>query len=266
MASYFGSEFLFGGVSSVKYDIRFYEIDSSNSTTTGKGGVQGVISSDVIFRKSKTRFYTLSTNTPLEIDIQVGCGSPVNRQQESLIKSWLMGARNYKKLQPVQSDMQSYYYNCIITDCVNNYVGNVLYGFTFHAVCDAPYGWEEAKTLTKNYVAGANNDVFNFYNASADNDYLWPSFNFTLNGTGTGLTITNGSESNRQTIFTGLSYNEIITADCDNEILTSSTGLNRFPNFNFTFLRLIPGMNTLTLNGGISQFQLITQFARVIGG
>ena len=176
-----------------------------------------------------------------------------------------MGSRGYKKLQPVQSDMQSYYYNCIITKITNNYIGNALYGFNIHAECDAPYAWEEAKTLTKNYAMGANNDAFTFYNNSADNDFTWPIFTFTLNGTGTGLTITNGTENNRQTIFTGLSYYEVITVDSDNEIITSSTALNRVPNFNFNYLRLIPGMNVLTLNGGISQFTMTTQAARVIG-
>ena len=265
MASFYASEFLYGGISSTKYGVRIFEINDSGGTTTSDGGTATTIYKDLIFRRSKTNFYGSSTSTPLEFDITIGSYLPIPGIQQSLLKSWLIGSKNYQHFQVVQDDLSNIYWNCIFTKATDTHVGNLVQSFSFHAECDAPWAWEEAKTISKNYITTVN-DTFSFYNSSADNDYMYPLTSFTMSSIGSSVIITNITDNNRQVIFTSLSPNEVIAVDNYNKILTSSTGLLRLGNSNLTFFRLCPGYNSINISGDISNFTMTTQNARKVGG
>jgi phage-related protein len=260
---FYGAEFVYGGVSSVNYDLRIMNFGSSEGDSNAGGDVS--IISDWIVRRPKAFYFGRSQNTPLEFDFTVGSFNPVPGWMRSKIENWLIGSMNYMPLQIIQDDIQIVTYNVIITKATNKYIGNLNYAINLHAYCDAPWGFESLKTFTKSYVlVGVKNETFNFYNGSDNPDYLYPSISFTLDFLGTDFTLTNNSEV-RSSIFTGLSTGETITID-DKFQITSSTGLHRMSNFNKKFFRLLPGMNSITILGSIYNFSMAYQFARKIGG
>lgn len=67
-----------------------------------------------------------------------------------------------------------------------------------------------------------------------------------------------------------LSSNELITVDNQNEIITSSTGLNRFKNLskgeNQGYFSLAHGINKLECHGLLDYLKITYQFAVRLGG
>jgi hypothetical protein len=266
MNNFYGSEFIFDGVPSSRYDLRIFDLETGGKSS-GNAGAESTIYEEFLYRKNRSNFFGRATNTNLEFDITVGSFNPISAMDRNLAQTWLTSRMEYKKFKIIQSDMIDYYFNVIFEKASNEYVGNLNQAFTLHARCDSGYAWEYPKTLTKSYTGGGvTNESFTIYNSSADPDYNYPIVDFTLNGVGTSFVLTNTSDNNRQYSFTGLSANENINTDNYNEILISSTGLFRLSKFNLHWFRLIPGFNSLNILGGISEFKLTTQYARKVGG
>lgn len=262
MSRFNGAEFLYNNQSSLLYDLRIGEFESTGKQEY-ESGIESEISSDIIYRRSKVNYYGRSVNKPLEIDFTAISFDALSVEDQSLAKAWLLGASKYVPLRIIQDDMSQIYYNCLITKANDIKVGNLGYGFSLHAVCDAPWAWEEQKILNKNYTSGGvETDSFSFFNSSVSQDYLYPTVIFTLNGIGTEISIYNVSDSNRLFHFSGLLAGETITANCYDKILTSSTGLYRLSLFNKNWFRILPGSNTISLVGAISNLQIIYQFAK----
>ena len=257
-----GAEFIYDGVSSINWDLRIITFDTSGKSEE-ESGIESVLATDVIYRKSKVNYYGRSHNTPLSISMTVGSFTPVSMDDLSLIKGWLLGSSNFVPLQIVQDDMSGIYYNAIITKATDTHVGNFAYAMNLSIQCDAPWAWEEEKTLNKNYISGGVEiDSFSFYCDSVDQDYLYPTIQFTLNGIGTEFSLYNATDNNRLFKFTGLLAGETITANCYDKILTSSTGLYRLSTFNKNWFRLLQKDNIISLIGAISNFQMTYQFAK----
>ena len=217
----------------------------------------------LLYRKSRVNYYGRSHNTQLTFPMTVGSFEPISADDINLIKGWLLGSSNFTKLQIVQDDMSGIYYNAIITKATDTHVGNMAYALNLNVVCDAPWAWQEQQTLNKNYGSGGvTSDSFSFYCDSVDQDYLYPTIQFTLNGIGTEFSLYNVTDKNRLFHFSGLLAGETITANCYDKILTSSTGLYRLSTFNKNWFRLLQGDNSLSLVGAISNFQMTYQFAK----
>jgi phage-related protein len=101
---------------------------------------------------------------------------------------------------------------------------------------------------------------------SADADYEKPIIAFTTNSIGNAFTITNTTDDSRQFIFTGISPLETITVNNRLQTIVSSLSLARASTFNKKFFRLVPGLNSINIAGGISNFTMTTQNAMKIGG
>jgi phage-related protein len=266
MASFFGSEFIFDGVPSSAYDLRILDFSSSGGVTNGPMGSDATIVQKQIFRRSRPYFYGRSTNVNLEFDITVGSLDPLSSMNRSAIESWLIGRMNYLPLQIVQSDMSNVTFNVIFNKGTNAYVGSVNRGMTLHAYCQDPWGYEASKTLTKTYANNIINDTFTFYNGSADSDYLKPVISFNMNAASTSIAITNITDNGRITQFDNLLSWEVITMDSNRGTIASNTGLMRMANFTSKkFFRLVPGLNTINILGGVYSFVMTYQFAKKIG-
>jgi phage-related protein len=80
------------------------------------------------------------------------------------------------------------------------------------------------------------------------------------------VSITNLDDSNRVFSFTGVSPNEVLTVNNSLQTISSSTGLIRLSYFNKHFLRLVPGVNRLRIQGNVGSVAMTTQFvAKKIG-
>lgn len=261
---YFGSEFIFNYKSSTDFDLRILDFETSG-VQNSPAGAETTIVQKWVYRKQKPYHFGNIRNTPLEINLTVGSLDPIAGYDRSEIETWLLGQNSYLPLQIVQEDLSNVYYNIIFDKAENVYVANMHQGVRLHGICDSPWAWEFPITITKTYVAPAN-ESWNFYNSSDDNDYLYPIIVFTTSGIGNSFSLTNTSDSNRIFSFTGISAGETITVDCNKQTIVSSTGLLRMPTFNKKFFRLIPGMNTITISGGISSMTMTYQNCRKIGG
>ena len=163
--------------------------------------------------------------------------------------------------------MQTSYFDCIFNEPKTVRNGNQIYGFNAEVVCNSAFGWETPKTTTYTYSASVVDSSVVFNNRSDDSgNYLYPNLVITMNNIAGGLSITNSSDSNRVFSFAGLSGNEVLTINCGLETLVSSTGLKRLSNFNKNFLRLVPGINNLRIQGNVASIAMTTQYvAKKIG-
>lgn len=262
-----GKSFLFDDIPSENYDLRILNFETGG-LKDGPAGSDLTIHQKWPYRKSKPYYYGRSQNIPLEFDFTVGSESAISGDMRNIIEDWLLGQSGYSPLQIIQDDLDGIIFNVIFTKASTKYVGNLNYALTLHAQCDAPWGFAYPQTLTKTYSGSAIvNETFDFYNESADADYLYPEITFFTSDIGTSFSLTNlTDDTTRAFSFTDISAGELMTVDCDRQIISSSTGLLRMPNFSRKFFRLLPKNNSLTMVGGITSFTMTYQFAKKVGG
>ena len=105
---------------------------------------------------------------------------------------------------------------------------------------------------------------FDFINNSDDEDIMRPKLQFICGSTGGDISITNITNNNNIISFTGLSANEIITIDEFGQ-LSSSTGENRYNNWNKNRLYMLFGKNQINVTGNITSISITYQNARRVG-
>ena len=263
--SFFGSPFLYDGKQSEIYDLRLFEFSPSSPTNSPAGGDVS-ISEQYLYRLPKPYFYGRYYQSCLEFDFTVGSFNYIDGQTRHAIESWLLGRHTYLPLRIVQDDIGDFIFNCIITQASQNYVGNLNYGLTLHAKCDSPWATQVQPTLTKTYADALMSETFTYLNSSAYDGYNRPSITFTMGSMATYFSIINASDNNREFRFDTLTPLETITVDNERGIITSSiSGQLRISNFNKNFLRLVQGVNNLTLSGYITNFTLDATFFKGIG-
>ena len=262
---FYASSFQYDGVPSEKYGLEISEIGSSSESSSSASNPMEIYERR-LYRRATPFFYGLSPSENLSFDISVNSlVGDIDTEKSKIIQAWLFSQRKYKKLFIIQPDMTNSYYNCFFNNPEITQVGNSIVGYRASVVCDSPYGWRFPKTLTNNYTGVTVDSTFTFYNSSDDKGaYLYPSLILTMNSSGGNITITNQSDSSRVTSFTGLSSGEIITTDSSLQTLSSSTDLKRMSNFNKKFLRLIPGVNVLRVQGNIQKLEMTYQFVAKI--
>ena len=259
--AFYARFFQFDGVPSETYGLTISEVDASaNSSTMGSASMEMV--SRKIYRRATPYFYGGTPSENLSFDISItAIDEDIDAEKSQLIQKWLFSSRKYKKLLIIQPDMQDRYYNCIFNNPQIVRVGNIIRGYTATVQCDAPYSWAFPKTVEYTYSSPVTDASIVFNNVSDDRgSYLYPKTVLTVSNVGGNITITNQNDSNRQFSFTGLSANEVITVDNSLQILTTSLGIRRMGNFNKKFLRLIPGLNNLRIQGNIAKLSITSQF------
>jgi len=262
--SFFGKSFIFDGKSSEEYNLYISSSDGENARLTGAGDIELI--TQKVFRRNSPYLLGVTPSPVLQFDIEITSPLEIMADEMGYIMSWIFGQTEYKKLQIVQADMYDFYYNCFITSPKVIKVGNKTIGFSGTVICDRPYGTMYPKTLTKTYATPTVNDTFVFNNISQNNFYEFPTVAFTLNATGTSITITNNTDSSRAFTFTGLTSLETITVNNDLSIITSSLTLNRLSTFNKNWFRLLKGANSLTITGAPSSVSITYSPAVKIGG
>ena len=267
--AFYASSFQFDGIPSETFGLLISEIDGS-SVDSSMGSSSMDILNQKIYRKSTPYLYgmTPSQNLSFEISANTQHSDEIDAEDFQLIQAWLFSPRTYRKLLIMQPDMESVYFNCIFNNPKINRVGNKIVGFTATIECNSPYAWNYPKTTTYTYsVPTVDNSVI-FYNSSDDKGaYLYPTCAITMNSFGGYITITNSSDTNRVFSIITLSAGEVITIDSSNQTMSSSLGLKRMANFNKKFLRFIPGVNNIRIQGNIASLAITVQtIAKKLGG
>jgi phage-related protein len=226
------------------------------------------IMSQKLFRRSTPYFFGSSPSPVLSFEMSAFSEEEIDADLFQLIQKVFFSSRTYKRLQIDQYDLQNTYFSCILNNPKIVRVGNLLSGIKFDVNCNSPFAFKFPKTVVYNYTVPVVDNTITFNNDSDDTGgYLYPSTIQTCNSFGGDISITNLDDSNRVSLLTGLLPNEIITIDSSLQTISSSTGLKRLSLFNKKFLRLVPGLNRLRIQGATSQFSMTTQsVSKKIGG
>jgi len=265
--AFFGNSFIYDGVPSETYGLKIMDIDSQAiSKTMGSSSME--IYEQKIYRRATPYFYGSTPSPKLSFAFSAYSEDELDAGTFELIQKWLFSSRSYKKFQIDQADIQDIYFNCILNNPTINRVGNLIKGFSCDVVCDSPFAWKFPITNTYTYTESIVDRTENFYNASDDTgDYLYPTLVITMNNLGGSFTITNINDNNRVSSITGLSGDEVITINSSFQTISSSTGLRRLSNFNKKFLRLVPSLNQLRIQGNVSSVAMTVQYtAKKLGG
>ena len=240
--------FTFNGTHSNTYNVILANGGGGEtSAPLGIGGL-GVIE-DKITRIDRPLFLGIDRNVmAFDFSIYKNDGTYFSESELKALSTWLL-QKTYKPL--ISDGYPNTIYKVIFTKLEKIIVGNMPIGVSLTAKCDAPYPYlaEQTQVITHDSDAVLNFTVDT--RPSNYSDYYWDwEIEIELMGANTGFTIVNTSDSNRNMVFTGLTALEKIYINNKRKEITSSLSLNRFPNFNLKWLRLVPNTNNaLTLTG-----------------
>ena len=249
--SYFGRAFVFDDIPCETYDLMMYDVASQDDDIV-IGGAAG-IEDETIGGKWKPYFYGTTPGEKLEFDIVFGVNERridsekfLDRWELAEVTTWLTGHPDYKWLFIDQPDANLYGYRCMITDLKVTRYGSVPWALTAHVTCDSPYAYLETKHVS--YTINGTRTI-EIYNESSLNTWYSPKIAFTRTS-GTALSIRNAQDNNHGPAITGIP-GSVTEISIDNEhcVIDNNQGVNLYAGFNFQFLRLARGYNTLTITG-----------------
>jgi hypothetical protein len=129
--------FTYDGIHSGAYDLRIANFDADNVETTSVFAPE--------LRVAKPTNLNKFFHSGIEYDKPLECGfsfireQPIVTAERETILSWLVGRKEFKKLQIHQPDLENYYYNCVFTNVDIIYVNGHCRGFKVVAKFDSPY-------------------------------------------------------------------------------------------------------------------------------
>ena len=263
--SFYAKSFVYNGTPSELFNIQVASIDSGGAVNSPGSGTVEIVENYVYKRKSPF-FYGVKYTSKLQFPISFFSPDEIDAQTFSYLQNWLFGQLNYKNFVLIQPDMDSFYLRVIFTEPNVIRAGNIIYGLQGTCIMDSQFAYTYPKTTIYNYTSVPSGSQIVINNDSHYAGYLYPEMTFRMSASGSALSIINTSDNNREFLFSGLSPNEVITINNDLGIVTSSLLIPRLSVFNKHFLRFAPGINILSVTGGISQMTLTYQFARRLGG
>jgi phage-related protein len=261
--SFYARNFVFDKIPGEQWGLTISSTKPEDSSATSS---DVKLLTETIYRRSSPFFYGVQQEPVLTFDIELNSEKEIDAVLAPIIERKLFGQMNYKKLQIMAPDYDQYYWNCFLTSPKIKRVGGMIVGYDCTVTCDAPWAWSFPRTTQKVYTPPIANIAYLFNNQSGNNDYMYPTITVAVSNIGGNFSIKNSSDSNRIFTFTGLSSGETIEIDNSHQIIKSSSGQNRLPNFNKKWMRFVPGRNDLVLSGNISTFAITYQNAQKIGG
>jgi len=256
--------FTFDGKPSDLYNLYLIDFNGKGGVKTIENGSDVSVEMDFPARGYIAQMQGVTQHEVLQFTLTFGSFKPLDRTDIDRISQWLFGHLQPKKLQIIQDDMREVYYNCFLTKPKNVYIADMAYGVECSVICDAPFAYDRERKNT--YVIGSNPTKIIFNNQSSNNDYLYPTIWFKTTKADATVKITNHTDNDYVVELTGLDNYESITMDSAKGIITSSTGKRRLGNTNYNFLRFLPNLNRLTVEGDIEKLVITYQNMRKVGG
>lgn len=262
--SFYGSSFSFDGISCEEYGLMLYDFNNTgmkaSEFTTGMDVIE-----DRLPQRARSLFYGTGYKDPLEFTLVFGVADssePIDRQEMEVLASWLTEHDDYKWLTIDQEDMVGIRYRCIMTDLKMLEFAGDKWALSCEVHCDSPFAYTMPEKFS--YTVNGTADVV-LHSRSSSNRPYYPPTTIALNGSGD-FSVVNHSDGNYETKFTGVPQtSDIIDIDSENGIITTSHGLNVYPNFNFKFPRLVRGDNHLTITGK-GTIVFVCEFPVNVGG
>jgi len=264
--AFHAKNFIFDEKPSEFYNIYLGEFnnDSSDIATPSSGDVS--LLTQKLFRRPTPLFWGSEQLPVLSFPLALYSPDEISAPAFSEIGTWLFGQMEYKTLRICQNDLFDVFFNCFFAAPQSIRTGNIIRGLSCTVICDSPFGWKTPKyydyTFTNQYLI---TDYVTFFNESADSAYTYPTeLIITANIFGGSVTITNITDNSRQFILT-LLPNEVVTLDCNHQFISSSLVTYPLYNFNLSWLRFLPGTNTLKIEGNVSEVEITSPVAVKIG-
>lgn len=269
--AFFGYEFIYNGIPSSNYGLVISNMGSSGKIESPQGSTVNLITKKIL-RNPIEFLYGVEQGPILEFDIEFYSENPISAIDRNIIGAWLFGRQKFEKLQILQGDLEGVVFNCLIIEAKVAYVGNLAVGWTARVRCDSPFAWGKSITINQDIDTGFEKyiETRKIFNPSSDNYYTYPLLAFTVFMAGDFI-LTNDTEDSakseiRQFKFTGLKAQETITVDNKHQIITSSLGILRIGKFNYNWFRLLPGINNITFNGYLTNYNITFPVAKKVGG
>ena len=262
--SFLGTTFSFDGHSCEEYSLVLYDITNAEQeqSTFAKTTILG----DKIPRRYRPLHYGIHQEEPLTFSLvccvneeRAEAGEPLDRFDMQRIALWLTGHSQYKILRIDQPDLEGIQYRCIITELKMVEIFHEKQGIQFTVTCDSPYGYICPKEST--YVISSPTTLI-LRNESSINDYYYPKI--VISGA-TSVSITNTSDNGRVFSLSSIPSGDTVTVDGENGILSSSSGANLYPGFNFKFFRMVRGDNSIQITGN-GTYKFVCEFPVNVGG
>lgn len=264
---FYGRSFIYDSIPSEIYGLYIMDIDA-NAIESSMGNSSMDILEQKIYRKATPYFYGSTPSPKLSFAFSAYSERELDATEFELIQRWLFSSRTYKPFQIDQFDVQDIYFDAILNNPEIKRVGHLIQGFSCTVECNSPFAYHFPQTTLYTYTASVVDSTELYYNGSDDSgDYLYPKLTITMNNIAGNITITNLDDNNRVSEFTGLFADEVLTVDCGLQTISSSTGLKRLSHFNKKFLRLVPSVNRLRIQGNVASVSMENQWiAKKISG
>lgn len=255
--SFYGTSMIFDGIACEEMGLVLYDFDSNKQEVT-KFSSNLSISEDRIDGRYRSLFYGGTVNEPLTFKM-VLCANedrarrnePFDRWDLQKIAAWLTGHTTYKWLSIVQPDMENIRFRCLCSDLEAVEVAGNKWGFTCKITCDSPFAYMVPKKYS---WTTTGSKTVNLFSESSHNGFYYPQLTIGGHqGGNIGVTINNATETHTFSFKKLPSSIGTLTIDCENEIVTASSGMNAYQYIDFMdgfhFPRLVRGNNTITLSG-----------------
>ena len=267
--AFWGCSFSFNGIPCEDFDLMVYNLDGA-SQSSGKFATGVSISEETVSRRWKPFFYGTQFKNKLSFTLVFGINLKrienrryLNRHELEEIATWLTGHNEYLWLEIHQEDLEHIRYKCIVTalEIVDTEMMPVALRATF--TCDSPYAYMYPQTFE--FPINGETDI-SFFNESSHNGYYMPIVEYEFQGSQS-LQIVNHTDKDDVCSLKNLPLAiQKVTIDNDHCIITTDDGsLNPYPYFNFHFLRLVRGINELTVTGN-GVLRIICEFPINVGG
>jgi len=261
--SFSAKTFILDGIPSEFFNLYLGDIGGEGESVNPLGNDVSLIT-EKIFRRPVPFLYGAEQTPVLQFELSAFFPGSMDVGYFTKISGWLFGQQNYKKLYLCQADMTDVYFNCFLTAPQIMKIGNMITGFTTTIVCDAPWGWKENYVYTNDTLTNSGDQSITLFNNTNNTFYTKPTTTITFDTAGGDATITNTSDNDRVSSFVGIDARDVVTMNSDLETISGTSGDTDFLNgtkFNYNWLRLVRGHNTLTVNGHISEISISVPIA-----
>jgi hypothetical protein len=242
------------------------------STTSSQGQFSSSIQpvEERLSTKYKTSFYKSIQNSPLEFTMVFGADqetianqTPLNRYDLNMIANWL-NIDGYGWLRIEQDDLDQVRYRCRISDLKILDAGKMPWALQATVITDSPFAYHLPEIKQEIVTTSKTFSIF----SRADNlGYYFPTIEINLPSGVTTISIKNTTDNNREFKITSMpnSTGMVVTIDNENQVITSSTGVNVYQYFNYNFFRLLKGNNSIIVTASSATVKFTSEYPVNVG-
>ena len=271
MSIFRGRSFIYNDVMSDMFGLEIISFETGGITSIASSEREVVES--YLPRRYRSVLYGINHTEPLVFRLVAGSCRPLSAEMQMAINRWLIGQRAYAPLRIVQDDMESVYYNALITNLEYTSFGNYAFAISATVHCDSPYAWTLDEVIERTYAPSISPKGIDIYNSSDVLGFVYPDVIIKADTSlsqfvGVGNTASGDTGDANRFMVTELAAGRITTINVrgENRILTCDSPGFKLSQFNKRWIRLAPGMNHLVLHGAQTYIKITFRTPKIIGG